>query len=1433
MATFFDPGEDDALERQAQQMRRRRLMTTPSAAQAANVAEMARVFPFLQPGVALSLGLAGVPADSPVAQAAAKTSVRMKSENKGLGWHSIGEAVSGAYGAAKAAGSAVTPDFVGDSLGSTYEAAKTVTRGAFIGLESIGQAVQGEFRNNLADDGQIDAGEVLGVLDPRNLDFEQTNLGVSWEMLKKNGLADTVRRSRELYGDGFFVNGEIRAEQRRRAVESTPAEIRARFDGKAPSIGRWAAASVDLEPGGKAYNILSGLVDGSLLLATDPSVYFGGGVARTLGAKNSLVDEPLRLVNRNLDRAGLRRKPERVVLDAEAGLVDGTRQTVLSERASSWLTSSRGRAVLDDIAADSSYYSLRRKYGKKLGSDLLVKLADARSADEVFASLAPELGITIRSAPSAPSSFSLATARVSNRKDDVRLLQQMPGPHLDVTSADDATTQLDLMLRNVKGDRAFRAERVEAMARATNKNERFKVLADTVADSRFLGDVEPAKRRQLGKLFKDYDADFAKYFVDEIGENATVPGVVIDAAGKALPTPHLFGEYVNRLVPLPDARELRRATSRYRNILDNPAINAGTAAMDYVSGKVFKPLALARVAYPIRVIGEEQLRMAASGQQSMIAHPLSYLAWVTGRKGDSDLLGKTFDRASDLTDDLSAFGEAMAKGSNGFLNGPTADPTMLRTRYKTLVERTSPAYPQAWAEELQQLATDPIARRVVNGLGDGDVSPNGLVGLDGVKDWFFNGAGQKLRLDMADAPGRDLLVTRSGADAYVDSVLARVKIKTGDDLELWDAVGTGKWNGYDLGDDFVEALAAKAASGQGPAKVKGDLLVHVRDQGSLARFEKWADKSTEGMFNILMSRPTNYLSRSPAFKQFYYRRATELLSQMSAEAQAVALRRAEKAGLSGKQLKQMREYAALGTGKLTVEESDVLAKGFALDSTRELLYDLHKRSQFFDVARIIFPFGEAWKEVLTTWARIGSQNPVAIRRGFAAVQGARSGDINGDGRGFFYANERGEEVFAYPGTGWLTEQTLGVRAPFTGTGKGLNVFSQTLMPGVGPVVQIAAGKLLPDDPDLDPVKKFLLPFGETDTSGGYIETFLPTWYKKFQTSGWAPWPPRNGVQERAYSNTVMDVVRYLVSTGDYSIGTPEESDRTLEAAKKRASGLYLIRGLAQVFAPSPPSPEQLAQTKDGNLRTTALLADEYRKLQQEDYRTATERFIDRFGEGAFLSTIGKTEGGGPVTKEGFDLVRRNPEVGRLFGDVVQYFVPDGDFDSDAYRATINDGTREQRKPEDAIALANQRIGAMIYRAAQDKVGENPSPGEREYLRGIKTEIKARYPGYAATPSNLRKTEDLIDNLLTAARNPVLAKTDAGKGLTLYLEARQKAVAAANDLGLETFGRSPKAAGIRTYLRGVASAIETEHPEFGRLFDEALEREMVDDEERAA
>lgn len=102
------------------------------------------------------------------------------------------------------------------------------------------------------------------------------------------------------------------------------------------------------------------------------------------------------------------------------------------------------------------------------------------------------------------------------------------------------------------------------------------------------------------------------------------------------------------------------------------------------------------------------------------------------------------------------------------------------------------------------------------------------------------------------------------------------------------------------------------------------------------------------------------------------------------------------------------------------EDAEVVAKAHALEGTKDLLYDVTKRHQYMDMMRNIFPFGEAWIEVLTAWTRLLVENPQIVRRGQQFIEGAREADPFNTGQGFFFTDpETGEEVFNYPMSGFL------------------------------------------------------------------------------------------------------------------------------------------------------------------------------------------------------------------------------------------------------------------------------------------------------------------------------------------------------------------------------------------------------------------------------
>ena len=65
---------------------------------------------------------------------------------------------------------------------------------------------------------------------------------------------------------------------------------------------------------------------------------------------------------------------------------------------------------------------------------------------------------------------------------------------------------------------------------------------------------------------------------------------------------------------------------------------------------------------------------------------------------------------------------------------------------------------------------------------------------------------------------------------------------------------------------------------------------------------------------------------------------------------------------------------------MSMQEADNMAKASALTSTRRLLYDMQKRSNFSDMMRNIFPFAEAWWEIVTTWSRLVQDNPRTLQR---------------------------------------------------------------------------------------------------------------------------------------------------------------------------------------------------------------------------------------------------------------------------------------------------------------------------------------------------------------------------------------------------------------------------------------------------------------------
>ncbi len=1459
MPSFFDERELDREAARLAQYRTAYETATPEFAQ--GLGDYSRIHPTISPGVAYSLLQNGIGPGSNTANTVAHEETREKA-HRGFGWHSIGDVVNGATGA-------------------VWHAVKAVTRPTFAAVSAPYEAFQGSLRE--MGDEMHEGGNPLSLL---RFALPGAALSEGVEQTTAAAYAGAALRGRANAGTGFFASQDVAREQRERARASFMLDNHAMTPGR---LLAYAMPDAVAAPGSNAYNVMSGLVDAAAMIFGDPSAKVLKVASEARKADKLLVGGPMRDVAVPFD---------------EAGRVTGvTRNTVIPERAVTWLESKPGAAVMEFAAKTRDARLLDDATGNKLPVEALRDLTAATDSTQVREILIREItgqrlrekiGVSALGRSAAGMGALPFVPEFQRSMRNVRLLGEMPGKHADLGNARAALQAMDNTLLNARMPAELRDSMYAEMIQQTTVNGRYQVMVKALGHieeklvSEFVGqraaarsglysivdeaatvprptltgrarDVSnlpgKAQARAMTTAFQNTIDSLRKFNTDDIGRDLNQREVIVNGEKVLTPSPHASAEYINTLMPLPDARDIRRATSRAGNIVNNQGWDAVVKAGDWLTGTVFKPLVLIRGAWTVRAIGEEQVRMGVAGLDSAFAHPLSYLAWMTGRKGLGGLDEADFKTANEMAAHMTKFGDAMSRGL-GVLG---RDKRIIFHRGYANYGKHEEGYRQAWASEVMKLRESPEATWIAGGLPEGARIPAGMdpASDDAIKWYFFDGPGRKIRLEMADSDAGAHLLTRTGSDAHIDSMRQRIQTKTRGHAGLMKGIATGAYDttdatgkavsipireGLDTNPRFVKALESITDT-HGPTVATGKIAINAVE-GNRSRY----DQATEWGFNAFMSVPTNRLSRSPAFRQFYWKRVEEMAGSLDAASTEKAALAAERANLP-KVAAAIRKEG--GRGDLTLDNADLIAKQFGLDSTRELLYDLHERSQFFDATRLVFPFGEAWKEILTTWSKLGRENPTAAYRAGQLISEARKEgssviyDITGtphpEGQGFFYSDPAtGREMFAYPASNHFMRMFTGENIPLQSPVQGLNLIAGSVLPGFGPVVTYAASAVLPDTPDYNGIKKVLMPFGDPDTSGGFVESFSAAWMKKLQTGGWIPLPGLrpNPYQQRQFNGTVRDVMVYLASTGRYDLRTPEGNAALLADAKDKARHVYLARGLAQFVAPSAPEPRAMMKDKGGHLVAQFLVAEDYRKIMDEEHAkggdssTAMARFLDKWGDGAFLLAVSKTEGAAPPTDRALRFAQTHPNVVSQYENVYGYFVPGGEFSQDAMRYQAEAGQRMPISPEDALKMAQGRLGSMLYNRAKEKVGDNPTDADERWLREVQDAIKAEYPGYAKTPQGLTDPDAAVTEVIAASKSPALADTDAGKGLALYLKARDKAMAAARDTGLAGFQTANDAAHLRAWLRQVAAAIGQEHPDFtadGGLFQRVFAREMKDDE----
>ena len=624
------------------------------------------------------------------------------------------------------------------------------------------------------------------------------------------------------------------------------------------------------------------------------------------------------------------------------------------------------------------------------------------------------------------------------------------------------------------------------------------------------------------------------------------------------------------------------------------------------------------------------------------------------------------------------------------------------------------------------------------------------------------------------------------------------------------------------------------------------------------------DEVVSSVFRIFGSTPTNKLSRSPAFRQFYFDKIEKMAPSLTENALQTVIKQAKKNNLDKNYIKRLESVTSIVDDNLKISQrtADEIAKAFALEETRRLLYQLNKRSQFADATRLMFPFAEVYKEVIGTWGRLVATNPQKLRRAELLVNKAQE-------NGFFTTDPvTGEEVFNFPFSEGLSNEIVdeesGIRANLVGYTTGLNLIGQSVLPGFGPVVQLPAS-YLPDTSRFQSLKKVIFPLGEP-ANVGPLQAALPTWYKKVLTLG----DDGDPQYRRLFANVSSDILKARVLSGQAKFSTTEERRQAVKSAEKTATLITLIQAGLAFAAPTGGTVRYYKQVPEEFLTDEiqkelsldirdfpsgedgaamfgfSVFTDVYygmlRKYKGDSFE-ATKEFINTFGFEPFalLQRKSKTVKRTPYTAEGSAYMAENKEVYEYAPHTAYYHNPDNpldEFDVASYWKAFTEGDRVSLTTDQVAAEIMNAKGRFIYEAKRrDLLNDSnyfgvSSTVRRQILKEIEIYLIETLPGFRESlglPGTINY-ETQLRELRTWENNSVLSSSDSGQGLAKYLEAYDKVI----DWGKRNIRsnitiQSDDLFAQREYLRRYAEdVLLKEHPDFYHLWVNILSRELRED-----
>jgi hypothetical protein len=741
-----------------------------------------------------------------------------------------------------------------------------------------------------------------------------------------------------LAGDGWLLGGDLIRERQRREAEFTPVFA----NGDYFTFGRGIARGVGFELDSTGYNVLSGTVDAFLAFRGPGEVI--PDAAAEIGLKARYLP-------------GLRQVPligRSDPLINAGGIRIRNRPAILRPTTDEWLSSWRGRLVSQRLAEIDNVYDVMSTAKNKMDVFTARNIARATTADEVTDILRASMGIGVQNTPRLSYRGSLKHVKRPLDWDNwlsrfaTRLGARVPSTSGNLVLADiDAVYRyMDDIMKNVSmkpADRKAYLNRVadapwqarfdvildmedfiKAQSAARIANRRAKSItgrlesAAIAAGQKITGKpgylaarkarIEKHAEDEMKKItqhFKNSSSTMTLYNIDQVGDIVASPlGRAPAYADEVVNAPHLDIELATEVpfLGITDIRQLRKTNKPAYDLLSNLPLYrefdeflmpVPRAVLEFLTIAIFKTAAVLRPAYIMRVIPEEQFRIAAMGGDAFFNNPMALFAWMTGRGG----------RGLDLN--MNALSESAEAAGVRITRGPRDEARVVQSNYLR-ARKGEDAFAEGWGGELAQLSASPIGRYVAAN----PMTPiPGKVPAGQPQRYSYTSAQLDAAMDEFDETWRafaegdptsnfrqlwDAGDQRGAVRNFLESVERRIAVKTGGSGSLREAIAIGK---LDVGGgksvpvqgsgrsvlqankQFIDALGDDAL----------DLMKYAPDELKvLKQTSEGPDRISmtrdflDAMGAAILEKPTTLLSREPTFAQNYWSGVAEHGRHLSA-----------------------------------------------------------------------------------------------------------------------------------------------------------------------------------------------------------------------------------------------------------------------------------------------------------------------------------------------------------------------------------------------------------------------------------------------------------------------------------------------------------------------------------------------------------------------